>query len=78
MYYSRGHNEVCRTKCSPESWMITAVAMFVFFLSERTNSAKGDPAVYRLKDWPSGEEFLALMPSRLVFHISTFSSAYTD
>ncbi|KAK2843350.1 hypothetical protein Q7C36_011565 [Tachysurus vachellii] len=33
-------------------------------VSKRTNSAKGDPAVYRLKDWPSGEEFLALMPSR--------------
>ncbi|TSN67074.1 putative JmjC domain-containing histone demethylation protein 2C [Bagarius yarrelli] len=33
-------------------------------VSKRTKSAKGDPAVYRLKDWPSGEEFLALMPSR--------------
>ncbi|XP_022528571.2 probable JmjC domain-containing histone demethylation protein 2C isoform X2 [Astyanax mexicanus] len=33
-------------------------------VSKRPKSAKGDPAVYRLKDWPSGEEFLALMPSR--------------
>ncbi|XP_026789654.3 probable JmjC domain-containing histone demethylation protein 2C isoform X1 [Pangasianodon hypophthalmus] len=33
-------------------------------VSKRTKSTKGDPAVYRLKDWPSGEEFLALMPSR--------------
>ncbi|KAK3563315.1 hypothetical protein QTP86_021725, partial [Hemibagrus guttatus] len=33
-------------------------------VSKRSKSAKGDPAVYRLKDWPSGEEFLALMPSR--------------
>ncbi|XP_053365768.1 probable JmjC domain-containing histone demethylation protein 2C [Clarias gariepinus] len=33
-------------------------------VSKRAKSAKGDPAVYRLKDWPSGEEFLALMPSR--------------
>ncbi|XP_062862886.1 probable JmjC domain-containing histone demethylation protein 2C [Trichomycterus rosablanca] len=33
-------------------------------VSKRPKSAKGDTAVYRLKDWPSGEEFLALMPSR--------------
>uniref|UniRef100_A0AAR2JV86 JmjC domain-containing protein n=1 Tax=Pygocentrus nattereri TaxID=42514 RepID=A0AAR2JV86_PYGNA len=33
-------------------------------VSKRPKSPKGDPAVYRLKDWPSGEEFLALMPSR--------------
>ncbi|XP_076835102.1 putative JmjC domain-containing histone demethylation protein 2C [Brachyhypopomus gauderio] len=33
-------------------------------VSKRPKTGKGDPAVYRLKDWPSGEEFLALMPSR--------------
>nr|XP_055027808.1 probable JmjC domain-containing histone demethylation protein 2C [Misgurnus anguillicaudatus] len=33
-------------------------------VSKRPKSAKGDPVVYRLKDWPSGEEFLALMPAR--------------
>ncbi|XP_066523040.1 probable JmjC domain-containing histone demethylation protein 2C isoform X2 [Hoplias malabaricus] len=33
-------------------------------VAKRPKSPKGDPAVYRLKDWPSGEEFLALMPSR--------------
>jgi hypothetical protein len=33
-------------------------------LSERPKSKDGDTVVYRLKDWPSGEEFMALMPSR--------------
>uniref|UniRef100_A0AAY4EQD1 JmjC domain-containing protein n=1 Tax=Denticeps clupeoides TaxID=299321 RepID=A0AAY4EQD1_9TELE len=32
--------------------------------SRRPKSAAGEPAVYRLKDWPSGDEFLTLMPSR--------------
>lgn len=82
MYYSRENNDVCRAKGTPELWLvITAVTvlslffiLYVFvFSSERTKSAKGDHAVYRLKDWPSGEEFLALMPSRLVLHTSTFS-----
>ncbi|XP_030631900.1 probable JmjC domain-containing histone demethylation protein 2C isoform X2 [Chanos chanos] len=33
-------------------------------LTKRPKSKDGDPMVYRLKDWPSGEEFMALMPSR--------------
>ncbi|XP_052009503.1 probable JmjC domain-containing histone demethylation protein 2C [Xyrauchen texanus] len=33
-------------------------------VSKRPKSAKGESVVYRLKDWPSGEEFLALMPAR--------------
>ncbi|XP_073683106.1 probable JmjC domain-containing histone demethylation protein 2C [Garra rufa] len=33
-------------------------------VSKRPKSDKGDSVVYRLKDWPSGEEFLALMPAR--------------
>ncbi|XP_057199399.1 probable JmjC domain-containing histone demethylation protein 2C isoform X2 [Triplophysa rosa] len=33
-------------------------------VSKRPKSEKGEPVVYRLKDWPSGEEFLALMPAR--------------
>ncbi|XP_056333199.1 probable JmjC domain-containing histone demethylation protein 2C [Danio aesculapii] len=32
--------------------------------SKRPKSGKGESVVYRLKDWPSGEEFLALMPAR--------------
>ncbi|KAL7873296.1 hypothetical protein AOLI_G00123670 [Acnodon oligacanthus] len=40
-------------------------------VSKRPKSPKGDPAVYRLKDWPSGEEFLALMPSRYEDVMST-------
>lgn len=39
--------------------------------SERPKSKVGEPMVYRLKDWPSGEEFMALMPSRYK-HASTF------
>lgn len=33
-------------------------------LTKRPKSKDGEPMVYRLKDWPSGEEFMALMPSR--------------
>uniref|UniRef100_A0A673HXJ9 Probable JmjC domain-containing histone demethylation protein 2C n=1 Tax=Sinocyclocheilus rhinocerous TaxID=307959 RepID=A0A673HXJ9_9TELE len=33
-------------------------------VSKRPKSDKGESVVYRLKDWPSGEEFLALMPAR--------------
>ncbi|XP_036404710.1 probable JmjC domain-containing histone demethylation protein 2C isoform X2 [Megalops cyprinoides] len=33
-------------------------------LTKRPKSKDGDTMVYRLKDWPSGEEFMALMPSR--------------
>uniref|UniRef100_A0A8C1WSZ3 Jumonji domain containing 1C n=1 Tax=Cyprinus carpio TaxID=7962 RepID=A0A8C1WSZ3_CYPCA len=33
-------------------------------VSKRPKSDKGESGVYRLKDWPSGEEFLALMPAR--------------
>ncbi|TRY57887.1 hypothetical protein DNTS_014404 [Danionella cerebrum] len=33
-------------------------------VSKRPKCAKGELVVFRLKDWPSGEEFLALMPSR--------------
>ncbi|KAK7153355.1 hypothetical protein R3I93_011305 [Phoxinus phoxinus] len=33
-------------------------------VSKRPKSAEGESVVYRLKDWPSGEEFLALMPAR--------------
>ncbi|KAL0964722.1 hypothetical protein UPYG_G00328040 [Umbra pygmaea] len=33
-------------------------------LTKRAKSKDGDTMVYRLKDWPSGEEFMALMPSR--------------
>ncbi|XP_067311108.1 probable JmjC domain-containing histone demethylation protein 2C [Pseudorasbora parva] len=33
-------------------------------VSKRPKSTKGESVVYRLKDWPSGEEFLALMPAR--------------
>uniref|UniRef100_A0AAY4ERJ0 JmjC domain-containing protein n=1 Tax=Denticeps clupeoides TaxID=299321 RepID=A0AAY4ERJ0_9TELE len=29
-----------------------------------SSKRSGEPAVYRLKDWPSGDEFLTLMPSR--------------
>ncbi|TRY55571.1 hypothetical protein DNTS_023163 [Danionella cerebrum] len=32
--------------------------------SGRPKSKDGESVVYRLKDWPSGEEFMALMPSR--------------
>ena len=32
--------------------------------SERPKSKDGEPMVYRLKDWPSGEEFMVLMPTR--------------
>ncbi|XP_047673647.1 probable JmjC domain-containing histone demethylation protein 2C isoform X4 [Tachysurus fulvidraco] len=33
-------------------------------LTKRPKSRDGEAIVYRLKDWPSGEEFMALMPSR--------------
>lgn len=33
-------------------------------VTKRPKSEKGESVVYRLKDWPSGEEFLALMPAR--------------
>ncbi|XP_034021083.1 probable JmjC domain-containing histone demethylation protein 2C [Thalassophryne amazonica] len=33
-------------------------------ITKRPKSKDGEPVVYRLKDWPSGEEFMALMPSR--------------
>ncbi|MGH0161103.1 UNVERIFIED_CONTAM: hypothetical protein FKN15_056364 [Acipenser sinensis] len=33
-------------------------------LTKRLKSKDGETMVYRLKDWPSGEEFMALMPSR--------------
>ncbi|KTG01707.1 hypothetical protein cypCar_00014424 [Cyprinus carpio] len=33
-------------------------------LTKRPKSKDGETVVYRLKDWPSGEEFMALMPSR--------------
>ncbi|KAM6896910.1 LOW QUALITY PROTEIN: putative JmjC domain-containing histone demethylation protein 2C [Xenentodon cancila] len=33
-------------------------------ITKRPKSKDGEPMVYRLKDWPSGEEFMALMPSR--------------
>ncbi|MBN3304406.1 JHD2C protein, partial [Amia calva] len=33
-------------------------------LTKRPKSKDGETLVYRLKDWPSGEEFMALMPSR--------------
>ncbi|XP_057214074.1 probable JmjC domain-containing histone demethylation protein 2C isoform X2 [Triplophysa rosa] len=33
-------------------------------LTKRPKSKDGESVVYRLKDWPSGEEFMALMPSR--------------
>ncbi|KAF7705095.1 probable JmjC domain-containing histone demethylation protein 2C isoform X2 [Silurus meridionalis] len=33
-------------------------------LTKRPKSKDGEAIVYRLKDWPSGEEFMALMPSR--------------
>ncbi|XP_051522691.1 probable JmjC domain-containing histone demethylation protein 2C isoform X1 [Myxocyprinus asiaticus] len=33
-------------------------------LTKRPRSKDGETVVYRLKDWPSGEEFMALMPSR--------------
>ncbi|RVE60017.1 hypothetical protein OJAV_G00194630 [Oryzias javanicus] len=33
-------------------------------LTKRPKSKDGESMVYRLKDWPSGEEFMALMPSR--------------
>ncbi|TSK14568.1 putative JmjC domain-containing histone demethylation protein 2C [Bagarius yarrelli] len=33
-------------------------------LTKRLKSRDGEAIVYRLKDWPSGEEFMALMPSR--------------
>ncbi|KAL0179971.1 hypothetical protein M9458_025413, partial [Cirrhinus mrigala] len=32
-------------------------------LTKRPKSKDGETMVYRLKDWPSGEEFMALMPS---------------
>eukprot|EP00066_Takifugu_rubripes_P028230 XP_011617496.1 PREDICTED: probable JmjC domain-containing histone demethylation protein 2C isoform X2 [Takifugu rubripes] len=34
-------------------------------ITKRPKSKDGEPMVYKLKDWPSGEEFMALMPSRL-------------
>uniref|UniRef100_A0A674MWP9 Probable JmjC domain-containing histone demethylation protein 2C n=1 Tax=Takifugu rubripes TaxID=31033 RepID=A0A674MWP9_TAKRU len=33
-------------------------------ITKRPKSKDGEPMVYKLKDWPSGEEFMALMPSR--------------
>lgn len=42
-----------------------SVQLVLNLLSERPKSKDGEPMVYRLKDWPSGEEFMALMPSRL-------------
>uniref|UniRef100_A0A3B4GRP4 Probable JmjC domain-containing histone demethylation protein 2C n=1 Tax=Pundamilia nyererei TaxID=303518 RepID=A0A3B4GRP4_9CICH len=33
-------------------------------ITKRPKSKDGEPMVYRLMDWPSGEEFMALMPSR--------------
>ncbi|XP_062858753.1 probable JmjC domain-containing histone demethylation protein 2C isoform X2 [Trichomycterus rosablanca] len=33
-------------------------------LTKRPKCKDGEGIVYRLKDWPSGEEFMALMPSR--------------
>lgn len=37
--------------------------------------------VYRLKDWPSGEEFMALMPSRFTYtslHARLYNPKYFD
>lgn len=45
--------------------------------AERPKSKDGEPMVYRLKDWPSGEEFMALMPSRYT-HPSPGSQCYTS
>lgn len=42
-----------------------SVKLVLNLLPERPKSKDGEPMVYRLKDWPSGEEFMALMPSRL-------------
>lgn len=42
--------------------MLTNLKLLI--CSERPKSKDGEPMVYRLKDWPSGEEFMALMPSR--------------
>lgn len=39
--------------------------------AERPKSKDGEPVVYRLKDWPSGEEFMALMPSRFQHRLPT-------
>lgn len=64
----QGKQGYCRTKVG-DYYFYNGIILYVFvYSSERTKSPKGDPAVYRLKDWPSGEEFLALMPSRLVLH----------
>ncbi len=39
--------------------------------TERPKSKDGETVVYRLKDWPSGEEFMALMPSRYLRNTGT-------
>uniref|UniRef100_A0AAZ3SPJ9 JmjC domain-containing histone demethylation protein 2C n=1 Tax=Oncorhynchus tshawytscha TaxID=74940 RepID=A0AAZ3SPJ9_ONCTS len=43
-------------------------------LTKRPKSKDGDTVVYRLKDWPSGEEFMALMPSSSYITLSSRSS----
>lgn len=49
--------------------------MFIVYcmFTERPKSKDGESVVYRLKDWPSGEEFMALMPSRYLMKTSETS-----
>lgn len=35
-----------------------------FFLAERLRSEDGQPMVLKLKDWPPGEDFRDMMPTR--------------
>lgn len=52
------------SRCNP--YCIHLFLCIFICTSERPKSRDGEAIVYRLKDWPSGEEFMALMPSRYV------------
>lgn len=50
----------------PNPFCLYSFLYISFSTSERPKSRDGEAIVYRLKDWPSGEEFMALMPSRYI------------
>ena len=58
------HQRELQSSCwnAVKSWILNLVVFCA--QSERPKSKDGEPMVYRLKDWPSGEEFMVLMPTR--------------
>lgn len=66
------HSPVIKfSRCIPFCGKLFYLISFSFFSSERPKSRDGEAIVYRLKDWPSGEEFMALMPSRYYYRYHT-------